>query len=93
MKQLNNFTDDEKDELNFSNCKYRDTDYFKNVTKDFKRTELSFFFHMNFCSLTKNFDDFNILLSELNFSFDMLAIKESQIKKYLSSPVNLQLNN
>ena len=48
---------------------------------------------MNFCSLTKNFDDFNILLSELNFSFDMLAIKESQIKKYLSSPVNLQLNN
>ena len=44
MKQLNNFTDDEKDELNFSNCKYRDTDYFKNVTKDFKRTELSFFF-------------------------------------------------
>ena len=44
MKQLNNFTDDEKDELNFSNCKYRDTDYFKNVTKDFKRAELSFFF-------------------------------------------------
>ena len=94
MKQLNNFTDDEKDELNFSNCKYRDTDYFKNVTKDFKRTELSFFFIWIFAHLLKTyFNDFNILLSELNFSFDMLAIKESQIKKYLSSPVNLQLNN
>ena len=53
MKQLNNFTDDEKDELNFSNCKYRDTDYFKNVTKDFKRAELSFFFIWIFAHLLK----------------------------------------
>ena len=38
MNQLNNFTDDEKEnELNLPNCKYRDTDYFKNLTKDFKR--------------------------------------------------------
>ena len=30
MNQLNNFTNDEKEnELNLSNCKYRDTDYFK----------------------------------------------------------------
>ena len=34
MKQLNNFTNDEKEnELNLRNCKYRDTDYFKNLTK------------------------------------------------------------
>ena len=34
MKQLNNFTNDEKEnELNLPNCKYRDTDYFKNLTK------------------------------------------------------------
>ena len=63
------------------------------LPKILKGRNFFFFFHMNFCSLTKNFDDFNILLSELNFSFDMLAITESQIKKYLSSPVNLQLNN
>ena len=81
MKQLNNFTDDEKEnELNLRNCKYRDPDYFKNLTKDFKGKVLSFF-HMNVCSLTKNFDDFNILLSELNVSFDILAITESRIKK------------
>ena len=38
MIQLNNFTDDEKEnELNLPNCKYRDIDYFENLTKDFKR--------------------------------------------------------
>ena len=86
MNQLNNFTDDEKEnELNLPNCKYRDTDYFKNLTKDFKRKALSFF-HMNVCSLTKYFDDFNI-------SFDILAITETRIKKDSSSPINLQLSN
>ena len=41
MNQLNNFTDDEKEnELNMPNGKYRDTDYSKNVTKDFKRKYL-----------------------------------------------------
>ena len=44
MNQLNNFTDDEKEnELNFPNCKYRDPDYFKNFTKDFKRKPGLFF--------------------------------------------------
>ena len=46
---------------------------------------------MNVCSLTKTFDDFNLLLSELNVSFDTLAITESRIKKDSSSPINLQL--
>ena len=48
---------------------------------------------MSVCSLTKNFDDSNILLSELNVSFDILAITESRIKKDSSSAINLQLNN
>ena len=44
MNQLNNFTDDKKEnELNLPNCKYRDPDYFKNPTKDFKRKALYFF--------------------------------------------------
>ena len=34
MNQLNNFTNDEKEnELNLPNCKYGDTDYCKNLTK------------------------------------------------------------
>ena len=90
MNQLNNFNGDEKEnELNLPNCKYRDTDYFKNITKDFRRKVLSFF-HMNVCSLNKNFDDFNILLSDLNVSFDILAITETRIKRNSSSPINLQ---
>ena len=93
MNQLNNFTDEEKEnELNLPNCKYRELDYFKNLTKDFKRNTLSFF-HMNVCSLTQNFDDYNILLSELNVGFDILAITKSRTKKDSSSPINLQLNN
>ena len=89
--QLNNFTDDEKEnELNLPNCKYRDTDYFKNLTKDFKRKALSSF-HMSVCSLNKNFDDLNILLSDLNVSFDILAITDTRIKKDSSNPIHLQL--
>ena len=45
---------------------------------------------MNVCSLTKNFDDFNILLGDLNVSFD---ITETRIKKDSLSPINLQLRN
>ena len=93
MNQLNNFTDGEKEnELNLPHCKYRHTEYFKNLAKDFERKALSFF-HMNVFSLTKNFNDFNILLSELNVSFDILAVTETRIKKDSSSPINLQLNN
>ena len=43
MNQLNNFTDDNKEnELILPNCKHRDPDYFKNLTEDFKRKALSF---------------------------------------------------
>ena len=81
MNQLNNFTDDEKvNELKLLNCKYREIDYFQKLSKNFKRKTLSLF-HMNVCSLTKNFDDFNILLNDLNVNFDILAITESHIKK------------
>ena len=48
---------------------------------------------MNICSLTKTFDDFYILLSKLNVSFDILAITETRVKKDSSSPINLQLSN
>ena len=82
MNQLNNFTDDEK-EKEF---------YFQKLFRNFKRKTWSFF-HMNLSSLTKSFDDFNILLNDLNVNFDILAITESHIKKDPSSPVNLHLDN
>ena len=93
MNQLNNFTDDKKEnELKLPNCKYIEIHYFQKLSKNFKRKALSFF-HTNVYSLTKNFDDFNILLNDLNVNFDILAITESHIKKDPSSPVNLHLDN
>ena len=81
MCRLNNFTDDKKEnELNLPNYKYRDPDYFKNLTKGFKRKALSFF-HENVCLLTQSFDDFHLLLSELNLSFK--ALLQLQIHQVL----------
>ena len=43
MNLLNNFTDDEKEnELKLPNCKYRDTDYFQKLSRNFKRKTLCF---------------------------------------------------
>ena len=36
---------------------------------------------MNICSFTNNFDDFKILLSEINVSFDILALQNLELKK------------
>ena len=82
MNHLNNFTNYEKEnELNLVDCKYRDPDYFKNLIKDFKRKALSFF-HMNICSLTKNFDNFDILLSELSeLVLTFLQLQNLELKK------------
>ena len=88
MNQLNNFTDDEKgNELKLPNYKYRDIDYFQKLQKE----DLILFSYVS--SLTKNFDDFNILLNDLNVNFDILAITESHIQKDSSSPINLHLDN
>ena len=89
MNQRNNFTDDEKEnELELPNCKYREIDYFQKLSRNFKRKTLSLF-HMNVCSLTKNFGDFTILLNELNVNFDIISVTESHIKKDSSGPMNL----
>ena len=37
--------------------------------------------HLNICSLLKNFDEFCILLTEININFDIIALTESRIKK------------
>ena len=89
MNQLNNFTDDKKEnELKLPNFKYMDIDNSLKLSRNFKRKTLSSF-HMNVSSLTKNFNHFNILLNNLNFSFYILATIESRFKKDSSSPINL----
>ena len=94
MNQRNNITDDKKKKMIWI-CQTVNIEIqiiSKNFTKNFKKKALPYF-HTNVCSLTKNVDDFNMVLSELNVSFDILAITESWVKKNSLSPINLQLRH
>ena len=93
MNQINNFADDDKaNDLKLLNCKYREIYYSQKLSKNFKRKTLSIFC-INVCSLTKNFNDFNITLNYLIVNFDIFTVTESPIKKDSSSSINLQLDN
>ena len=50
-------------------------------------------FHINACSLNKNFDDLQHLLSCTKKNFDIIAISETRITKQVSLLNNLNLNN
>ena len=50
-------------------------------------------FHINACSLNKNFDDLQHLLSCTKTKFDIIAISETRITKQVSLLNNLNLNN
>ena len=49
--------------------------------------------HINACSLNKNFDDLQHLLSFTKKFFDIIAISEARITKNLSLLNNLNLDN
>ena len=93
MNQFNNFTDDEKKMyLIFQTVNIEIQTISKILQKILKGRPYLFSIWM-FAHLLKNFYDFNILLSDLKVSFDILAITETRIKKDSSSPINLQLSN
>ena len=50
-------------------------------------------FHINACSLNKNFDDLQYLLSCTKRNFDIIVISETRITKQVSLLSNLNLNN
>ena len=50
-------------------------------------------FHMNTCSLSKNFDDLQYLLKTTNMNFDIIGIFETRIIKYINKISNINLNN
>ena len=95
IKNLNNLTDessnDDTNSLNLSN-KYRDPEYFCNLQDNIKSKSLSIVHH-NVCSLSKNFDQLNALLTELDIDFDFIGITESRISKTNFSPTNIALAN
>ena len=63
-----------------------------NIEISNKNKSLSLF-HINACSLNKNFDDLQHLLSRTKTKFDIVAISESRITKQVSLLNNLNLNN
>ena len=59
------------------------------------RSKLSLFhpFILIFVLCKKKFDNFHILLNELNINLDIIAITESRIRENVSCPINIQLPN
>ena len=58
-----------------------------------QKNKSQFLFHINACSLNKNFDDLQYLLSCPKKKFDIIAISETRITKQVSLLNNLNLNN
>ena len=52
-----------------------------------------FLFHINACSLNKNFDDLQYLLNCSKNFFDLIAISETRITKQVSLLNKLNINN
>ena len=50
-------------------------------------------FHLNTCSLSKNFEDFEYLLDSTNFKFDVIAISETRITKNKAQINHIDLTN
>ena len=54
---------------------------------------MSFIFPSDTNSLSKNFDDFNHLINDLNLDFNILGISELRILKSQSLNINISLQN
>ena len=79
------------DPENTVSSKYYDNDELQNL-KINNSNSLSFF-HINACSLSRNFDDLQHLLSCTNKIFDIIVINETRIKENVSITSNLSIKN
>ena len=93
VNQFNNATpENSNDTEKISSSKYYDIQEMHNIEIPQKNKSLSLF-HINACSLNKNFDDLHHLLSCTKTNFDIIAISETRITKQVSLLNNLCLNN
>ena len=72
--------------------KYYDTDQIQTLKFPNKHKSLNLF-HINACSLNKNFDDLEHLLKCTNKVFDIIAVTETRITKQTSLTTNINLRN
>ena len=101
FNQFNELTAEanKKNPENFINCRNLDIDEIQKMKIEPNSLSL---FHINCCSLNKNFEDLEYLLKATNKAFDVIAISESRILKdtnlfkiliYITTLLNLlQLN-
>ena len=94
---VNQFNDDASPEANIDpenvvQSKYYDIDELQTMKIPKKDKSLALF-HINACSLNKNFNELEHLLSCTNKNFDVIAISETRITKNISLTNNLIINN
>ena len=93
LNQFNNATpENSNDPEKISSSKYYDIEEMRNIEIPHKNKSLSLF-HINACSLNKNFDDLQHLLSCTKTKFDIIAISETKITKQVSLSNSLNLYN
>ena len=80
------------DPENTFSSRYYAIEELQNIKITNKSKSLSLF-HINTCSLSKNFDDIQHLLSCANKIFDVIAITETRITEHFSITNNLDINN
>ena len=93
MNQLNNaFPEDNNDPENVIQSKCYNINELQNM-KIPNKDNLLTLLHVNACSLSKNVDDLQYLLSCSNKNFDVIAITKIWITKNVSLTSNLTMNN
>ena len=94
FNQFNNIpqTHDHKDPGNVVRCKYYDLEEVQSMKIPNKNSCLSLF-HINTCSLTKNFEDMEYLIKSTNINFDITAISETRILKDTNIVKNINTPN
>ena len=93
VNQFNNASpEDNTDPENVLQSKYYDTDELQNMEIPNKVKPLALF-HINACSLNKNFVDLEHFLSCTSKNFDVIAVTETRITKNVSLTNNLTMNN
>ena len=93
INQFNNATpENNNDPKKISSSKYYDINEMHSIKIPQYNKSLSLF-HINICSLNKNFDDLQHLLSSTKNVFDIIAVSETRTTKQIFLLNNLNLNN
>ena len=88
----NAIPENNSDLKNVMQGEYYDIDELQQLKVSNKEKSL-YFFHINTCSLNKNFEELQNLLQSTNILLDVIVITETRIMKNISVTQNIELNN